>query len=168
MGVEQAASPPPKPEEQWTGVATAYEWARPWYDIMLKRFEIIEGRVRALLTLAATLTLGAPVFASAAHLAVRFDSPWVWSGLICFGILLVAGVAAYVRSWVTTYDPGPLRTASTQYSAWEIQRIALKNADEAWRTNRTRLARKGGAADTMAILLIAELACLVAWIISAL
>jgi hypothetical protein len=40
----------------------AYEFVRPSYDVVLKRLETVELRIRAILTLAATLTLAGPVF----------------------------------------------------------------------------------------------------------
>lgn len=154
-----------QPEAQWPAVALAYEFVRPSYDIMLKRFEIVEGRVRALITLAASLTFGAPVFVRAAGLELSYASPWLIAALSFATYILAAGALASVGRRVHVPDPTLLHEASLRHemSAWTFQRVTLQAAGEAYRANKRGLDGKALLADTMAVALLLEVGCMVAW-----
>lgn len=165
MAVDQAAGSEVKPEEQWPAVALAYEFVRPSYDIMLKRFEIVEGRIRALLTLTASLTFGAPVFATAALGTMPFTSLSLQLALTCAAYVLVAGCLASVGRRVDVPNPGLLHDAAMRVPVWDFQRVALQAASDAWQGNRRRLEWKAILGDTMAVALLLELGLMVLWVL---
>jgi hypothetical protein len=155
--------PPVPPEEQWPSVPLAYEFVRPSYDIMLRRFETVEGRIRALVTLTGTLTFAAPVFAR----SVRPDIPLasLWFILAASAAILVVGlgVVATVFWTVRLYDPCELYEKYLEWTAWEFQKNMLYWAGDAFKRNAASLRRKAGLADAMALFFLAEISFLVVW-----
>jgi hypothetical protein len=168
VAVEQAALSNKTPDEQWPAVALAFEFVRPSYELSLKRFEVVEGRIRSLVTLTASLTFGAPVLLRAAwSVPPSFDSPVFVAAMACAAVILVVGTLAFAHARVTTYDPERLAEASTRFTAFEFRRIALKLAGEANRANDRRLEWRGRAADLMAWVLLIEFALLTTWALTA-
>lgn len=166
----QAAEPKQRaPEEQWPAIPLAYDLAvKPSYEIMLKRFEIHENRVRGLITLAASLTFGAPVFAKAARGDLPYSSPWLLAALGCAAFILVLGTLAFVGRRVTTLEPSLVHEGALDAECrrpWDFEHWALARAGEAWAENRRRLEWKGRVSDSIAVILLVELACMVAWIL---
>lgn len=111
---------------------------------------------------------GVPVFAKAARSTLAYDSPWLMAALGCAVFILILGAAAFVRGRVTTFDPslvhaGALDSACT--GRWEFQHWTLARASESWAENRRRLEWKGAVSDSIAVVLLVELACMIAWIV---
>ncbi len=161
--------PPSKqpPEQTWPAVHLAYEYARPSYDLMLKRFEVLEGRIRSLITLAASLTFGAPVFLTAVRGApLPYGSPWFAAAMACAAVVLVTGTLAFSHAKVRTYDLDKIQEAGVRFSEWEFQRVILKSAADTMRINDRRLEWRGRAADLMAWALLGEFALMAIWAVT--
>lgn len=165
MAVE-AAPTDVKPEEQWPAVALAYEFVRPSYDLMLRRFDVVEGRLRALLTLMATLTLGTPLFVRTVNAGASYASPFFIAAISAAAFILLLGAFASTFGWLGMPDPGKLHDSALQLSSFDFQRVVLRNASLDFDKNRARLERKARAADWMAGALIVEIALMTSWAIS--
>lgn len=163
MAVDQAAPPDLKPEERWPAVDLAYEFVRPSYEITMKRLDAIEGRIRAHLTLAASVTFAVPVLAKATDRVVRLDSPWLLTALATFVIVVALGVAAGSWGSIRLPDLRQLYEKTLHLSAWEFKRRALYWAADTDEVNTRRLTWKGRIADAMALFIIIEVALLAAW-----
>ena len=168
MAVEQGARPTMPPDQQWPAIPVAYEWARPSYEIMLKRFEIHENRVRGLITMAASLTFGAPVFAKAARGDMSYDSGWLLAALGCAVFILILGTAAFIGRRVEVADPALLHATALDDAEcrrpWDFQHWMLGRAAEAFHANNRALEWKGRASDAIGVVLLLELFFMGAWI----
>jgi hypothetical protein len=159
-------------EEKWPSVALAYDLGvKPSYELMMKRHEIMEGRIRALVTLAASVTFAVPVFATAARGVgtMSYTSPWLCAALSCAAFVVIAGTTVFWGSSITVTAPDLWLEAATktQISVWEFQRAALKQAGKAFEKNNQRLNLKAWAANVIAAALLGELICMAGWIITA-
>lgn len=170
MVAEQAAPPALKPEEQWPAIPLAYDLAvKSSTDVMLKRFEIHENRVRGLITLAASLTFGAPVFAKAARGDLPYNSPWLIAALSCAAFILILGILAFVGGRVAALDPSLIHDGALDARCqrpWDFQHWILARTSEAFARNNRRLELKGYASDAIGVTLLVELLCMGVWIIS--
>lgn len=157
------------PEEQWPAVPLAYDLAvKTSYEIMLKRFEIHENRMRGLITLTASLTFGAPIFAKAARGDMPYDSPWLLAALGCAVFVLLLGTAAFIGRRVDVIDPSLVHETALDRECrrpWDFQHWALTRAGEAFHANNRKLEWKGRASDAAGVVLLLELILMGAWII---
>lgn len=172
MAVQAAPPSNRTPEEQWPAIPLAYDLAvKSTTDLMLKRFEIHENRVRSLITLTASLTFGAPVFARAARGDVlSYSSPLLFAALSCAVFILILGTLAFVGGRVAVINPKLIHAGALDPECkrpWDFQHWMLAETTEAFKRNNKRLDRKGYASDTIAVVLLLELVCMGAWIISA-
>lgn len=162
------------PEEQWPAVALAYEFARSSYEIMLKRYEMVENRIRALATLAASLTFAVPVFANAAKITLDYTSYSLVVALSFAGFILAASALASVGRYVEVPSPElayaaardlPVeRDAHAGTVTWTYQCTVLQAAGEAWETNKRHLLWKARLGDAIAIALLCEAASMAIWV----
>lgn len=166
----QEAPPNVKPEEQWPAVALAYDLGvKSSYEVMLKRFEIVEGRIRALVTMTASLTIGAPVFISTMRNGASYTSWLLCGALIVALAILAAGAASWTTGSLRLMDPALLASDdAARLSVFDFQRAALKNAADAFAVNARRLERKIRFADGITYALMAEIVLMVGWALTGL
>jgi hypothetical protein len=170
MALDQAPTPPAPPTAEpdplagrYPAVPLAYEFVRRSYELMAKRFEIVEGRIRALLTLALTMTFGAPIFVNSAIGPLSFTSLWFRLAVAAAVLSAVLGVAAHLWGSLMVFSPRLLYDRTLHLPDWEFKRNALYRAGEAFEVNAAAVERKARIGVAMAVLLLVELLLLVAW-----
>ena len=166
MADEAASEHEIRAEERWPAVPLAYEFVRPSYEIMLKRFETVEGRIRGLATLTATLTFAAPAFIKAVRPEVSLTSPWFVLAIVVALAVAAIGVVATLFWTVRLYTPRLLYEQCLEWAEWEFQKNMLYWAGDAFEQNGKSLRRKGGLSDVMAVLFLAEVSLLIVWSLS--
>ena len=157
---------PKSPEElKWPSVEVAYDFVLPSYQLMAARIEAIVTRIQALMTLAATLTLGAPVLARSIKADIHFWSAPFIAAIGLFIVLMVIGIAARDYGEFMLINPGKLYQGSLHLSEWDFKRAALFDAGRCFRNNSSLANRKAELGQVMSILILLEVLCLVVWIV---
>lgn len=85
MTIEQNAT-------NYPSVELAYDFVLPSYQMLATRFEAADTRVTSFLTLVASVTLAAPLFAKTVRPDSQFSSPLFIAGVICFLGAIAVGV----------------------------------------------------------------------------
>jgi hypothetical protein len=155
--------PLPEPVDAWPSTTLAYEFVRPSYDVVLKRLETVELRIRAILTLAATLTLAAPVFIPSFAGKREPLSVWFVGALVVFAVIGWWGLGPRSRGHVKIISPRFLYERTLHLPQRDFMSLALKTAGEDFDANMALVNHHGVLADRMGILLIGEAALLVCW-----
>jgi hypothetical protein len=164
INTEPEASNSLSDEERWPAVGAAYTFVLPSYQFVLSRFEAADTRLTALLTLAATMTLGAPVFAKAVRPDISFASPFLWVGVALFAFGAVVGLVG--RTGVTLILPDPLviYEKSLRRSEHSFKMSQISYAGENFRVNVETIRDKGNAATALTITLILEVLAFILWL----
>jgi hypothetical protein len=131
---------------------------------MASRFEAADTRLTAFLTLAATLTLGTPLFAKTIRTDISFQSWWFRVGLACFVISTVIGIVGRVRGGLMLVDPGAIFQKHLHASQWEFRKNLLYLAGQDFNHNAEAIRRKGNLAVAVTALLATEVFVFVVWI----
>jgi hypothetical protein len=149
--------------DPWPATDAAFEFVRPSYDLVLKRLDTVEMRIRAILTLAATLTLAAPVFIPSFAGAREPLSVWFVGALVTFGLIGWCGLGPPSRGHVRIISPRYLFERTLHLPAAEFKRLALRTAGEDFDANIALVDHHGNLADRMGALLILEAVLLTCW-----
>lgn len=150
-------------ESTWPSVSLAYEFVRPSYEFMAHRLDAVEGRIRALLTLAASATFAAPVFVTSIVGKPDFRSPWLIASLVLFGLTVLLGIAAHMAGSVRVASPRLLYENWLHYSEWEFKKNMVYWAGVDFEANSARVNTKGWIATVIGGILLAEGVCLIVW-----
>lgn len=139
----------------------------PSYQWMIARIDAVDGRIQALTTFVATITLGVPAFGRAVGSTLPFTSPWfIGAGLVATATVLL-GIVARGRGVIALPHPSKLYETSMELTKWEYQRDALFFAGEHFTANNRSLESKHRALMGMTSLFLLELACLFVWAVRA-
>lgn len=155
-----------RPEDKWPGILFAYDFVKPSYDWMATRLEAAVSRSQALLTFAATITLGFPVLGAAVSRGISFRSIWFLVAIASFFALVVAGLVARHTGDLVLLDPGELYRRCASMSEWEFKRQALYYAGEAFDENVTVTNRKMRLGTAMSVLLVVETLSFLVWLVT--
>lgn len=154
-----------KPIDQWPGVELAYGWAPASYEMMFRRMETIETRIRAFLTTAATFMFAAPALLHTSYPNSTVQSSLFIGALLCFVGVAISGIVGQVGTSVTGPSPKAMHDNMLHLGDWEFKQAAIYRAGEAFELNRRTVNRKGFAADTAGALLLAEAVFLILWMV---
>jgi hypothetical protein len=162
---EQPAAVEPADEfhDPWPATDPAFEFVRPSYDLVLKRLDTVEMRIRAILTLAATLTLAAPAFIPSFAGAREPLSVWFIGALVTFGVIGWCGLGPPSRGHVRIISPRYLFERTLHLPVGEFKRLVLRTAGDDFDANMALIDHHGNLADRMGLLLILEAVLLVCW-----
>jgi hypothetical protein len=151
-------------EERWPAVEAAYLFVLPSYQFVLSRFEAADTRLMALLTLAATMTLGAPVFAKAVRPDISFASPFLWLGVALFAVGAVFGLVGRIVGTIILPDPMVMYEKSLRRSDHSFKMSQIFYAGENFSANVETIREKGNAATVMTITLVLEVLAFILWL----
>lgn len=151
-------------EAKWPAVDAAFVFVLPSYQFMVSRFEAADTRLTALLTLALTLTAGAPLFAKTVRPDISFASPFLWIGIALFSAVAIVGT--FARQWgaVVLPDPTVIYEKSLHRSEWSFKMNQISYAGQNFRVNAETIRKKGNIAKWLTIALMFEVLALVAWL----
>jgi len=151
-------------EAEFPAIETAYGFVHPSYQLMVGRFDAADTRLASLLTFTATVTLGFPVLARTVRPDINFTSPVFYLAVALF--LVAAGVGILGRTWdvLTLVDPMRIYNEQLEKSRWEFMKDAICHAGENFEANRAAVEVKGACANWVTILMLLEMAALIAWL----
>lgn len=151
------------PGQEWPSTAIAFELIEPSYGWSLQRIDEANGRIQALLSVAATITLGFPVV-SAAILEEPEVGHWLFMlGLALFVVLFLVGIAGKTNRKVLLIDLERLHDKWLSDSPEEFKRHLLYFAGQHVRHNTNLVDRKHLAETWMACLFLIQITVWVLW-----
>lgn len=148
----------------WPAVEAAYDFVIPSYSLLAGRFEAADTRLTSLLTLSATVTLGAPILAKAAWPRIDFESIWFGLAMAAYVLSVGAGLIARVRGTLTLPNPLKIYNESLEETAWAFKKNAVYFSGRHFQANARAIRIKGNAAAFAAGAIILEILLLVTWI----
>jgi hypothetical protein len=155
---------PDDDKQRWPAVDDAYAFVLPSYQLLVSRFEAADTRLSALLTLGATLTLGAPVVGRAVHPDISFRNPLFVIGMSLFIAAAVVGMSGRVVGKLRLMDPMTIYNTALHKHSWAFKRDAIYNAGVHFDLNARAIRIKGRAALLVTVALLLEVLAVVAWI----
>jgi hypothetical protein len=150
--------------DEWPAVATAYDFVVPSYQMLMSRFEAADTRLTSLLTLASSLTLGAPILARAVNKDISFVSPFFLIAVLWFVIGSLLGVFGRISGRITLPNPMVFHQTALHESVWTFKKNAVYFAGLAFQANANAIERKGKIALGVTVTLLFEIMCLVVWV----
>jgi hypothetical protein len=150
--------------EMFPAVGAAYDFVLPSYTFLAARFEAADNRLTTLLTLTATLSLGAPILAGSIRKDISFISVWFLAAMVSFLASVIVGLVGRVSGKLTLPDPMVHFKTSLSDPEWEFKKNAIAFAGKHFAANSKAILRKGNVAACVAALLVVEIACLICWI----
>lgn len=152
---------------EYPGVEPAQMFILPSYQWMLQRLESADSRIHALVTFVATVTFAFPAVAVTMRETITFYDVRFVSAM-GFGLTaIVCGLVARIHGGVKLVNPGKLYDGWLHWSPWEFHKNALYWAGKDFRTNATLVGKKSRMVTIVTGLFIAEMLCLLLWIIGA-
>lgn len=166
MAPMTVASPiaPPDDFSRWPAIDDAYAFVLPSYQWLVSRFEAADTRLTTLLTLGASVTASAPVFARAVRPTILYGSPWFIGAMLAFCLAAVVGVLGRIAGRITLPNPGVLYAKSLHESAPEFRKNAIYFAGQHFDANARAIARKGQCAIGVTVALLVEVLGFAIWI----
>jgi uncharacterized membrane protein YadS len=151
-------------EETWPAVGFAYDFVFPSYQMMASRVEAMATRIQAIMTFAATVSLGFPVLGQAVNKTISFWSAPFLGAIALFVILMCFGVIVRDFGEFMVVSPSKVYATSLHLSEWEFKRDAIHTAGRCFDHNSALANRKAELAKVMSVLLLLEVLCFLAWI----
>lgn len=150
--------------QHFPGIPLAYDFVRPSLEFMQKRLETMETRIRALLTLMATITLAVPAFVTSTRTPAAFSHPLFWVALALAGLGLTLGIYSQLHAEIRWPSPHKLFRKTLRYGGLQFQAYMLQRAGEAFIANKTEVERLSRIANLIGLLLIGEVVVFALWI----
>jgi hypothetical protein len=151
-------------QSAWPGVNRAYDFVLPSYQLLMARFEAADGRIQSMLTFAATITLGIPVFGKSINPGLSLASPWLWLAVVTFGCIAVIGVVGRAQGSLRLVDPGVLYEKWLHRSEWTFRKDMIHFAGQDFKDNADAIRHKGNCAVAMAALFIVMVFLFMGWL----
>lgn len=154
---------PPLDEQQYPAVGRAYDFVLPSYQWVVSRFESADTRLTAVLTLASTLTLGAPVIGKSVREDISFTAPLFITAMVLFIAAAVVGLIGRLYGRLSLPDPALLYSETLHESEWEFRKNALYFAGVHFARNAKTIRVKGYMAVAVTVGLFLEVLVLIGW-----
>lgn len=150
---------------RWPSTDAAFTLITPSYGWSFQRIDAANGRLQALVSVAATVTLGFPVIALSLLEQPQFNHPLFWVGLISFGTLFVVALEAKMNRQVIAIDLGELYDEWLSVPADQFKRDLLYFAADHVKRNTALVDKKHRAELSAGILLLVEVIFWILWTI---
>jgi hypothetical protein len=148
--------------DEKTSLDLAYELAVESYDPLVKRLDIMDGRLQAIMSFAATTMALVPSVASARNLSFR--SFWFWAAFTVFVLILLLGVQARHYGEVILINPKKLATQDwLELETKDFKKFFIEYASTHWEKNNSLITWKWNKAVFLSILFFLQVGLLVAW-----
>lgn len=152
-------------EKDYPGVDLAYDLAVNSYDSIIKRLDIMDGRLQTILAFAATTTAVVPTVANARGLSFR--SWWLFLGLGAFVAQLVIGTLGRSFGTVRLLKPEIFYEKWLDKSPWTFKKDLVFWAGKDFNDNAALLRTKWRLTLIVSVLFFVEVIFLLAWVAAA-
>lgn len=155
----------PPDTEQFPSVNLAYDFiVKSSYDQMIKRSEVMDGRMQGFIAYVTTITVAIPAFVAATHATVAFNSRWFTYALVVFGANVVGGTITRFWGALSVISPKQIFDKWLTYTESEFKTTAIYWAGEDFEKNRVLINFKGNVLSGMAFMLFLEISFLAFWL----
>ena len=144
------------PAVQW-----AYDFVLPSYNWALQRFDAVQGRIQATVTVSIALMGAIPAFAETPR---DFSSHYFVLALAYFVVLLGYTIYARISGSVTLIHPGELYNNFLDLEEWDFKQSMIFYAAENYEANRDGVKRKWALLNCMVILFLLQTGFLLIWL----
>jgi hypothetical protein len=149
--------------KEYPGVDLAYDLSISSYDSVIKRLDIIDGRLQTIMAFAATTTALVPTVAAAR--GITFHSILLYLAIASFGLQLIIGTYARLCGKVRMLNPAILYERWLGWEPWEFKKNFVYWAGEDFKENVRLVDKKWSLSLTISLLFFLEVALLVAWVV---
>jgi len=149
-------------KEKYPGVELAYDLAVDSYDAVIKRIDVMNGRLQTMIAFATTTTAVVPTVANARGLTFR--SWFFYLAISVFGLIILIGTTEQLRGTIKMLNPDLFFEKWLDLSEWEFKKDFIAFAGESFDHNKKLLDRKWRASVYVTVLFVLEVVFLVAWV----
>jgi hypothetical protein len=149
-------------EIEYPGVELAYAIAVASYDSIVKRLDVMDGRIQTMLAFASTTTAVVPTVAKAAGLSFR--SWWLYSALGLFALQLIIGTYARLVGTIRLLKPAAFYDRWLAKSPWTFKKDLIYFAGQDFNANGKLLQTRWRLTVAISVIFFLEVGLLLAWI----
>ena len=149
-------------ESAYPSVDLAYDIAVASYDSIIKRLDVMDGRLQTILAFSATTTAVVPTVANARGLSFR--SWWLYLALASFALQLIIGTIARSAGSVRLLKPETFYLKWLHKSHWQFKKDLVYWASQDFNDNATLLERRWRLAVSVSVLFFIEVLLLLVWV----
>lgn len=152
----------PSDEATYPSVDLAYDIAVASYDSIIKRLDVMDGRLQTMLAFAATTTAVVPTVANARGLTFR--SWWLYLALTSFILQLVIGTLGRSVGTVRLLKPETFYLRWLHKSPWEFKKDLIYWASKDFNDNAALLESRWRLTVAISLLFFIEVLLLLVWV----
>jgi hypothetical protein len=160
--VKASSEMPIVDETAYPSVDLAYDIAVASYDSIIKRLDVMDGRLQTILAFAATTTAVVPTVANARGLTFR--SWWLYLALTTFVLQLVIGTVARSAGRIRLLKPETFYLKWLHKSAWQFKKDLIYWSSKDFNDNAALLERRWRLTVTISLLFFIEVLLLLVWV----
>jgi hypothetical protein len=153
------------PETKYPGVELAYDLTVDACDSIIKRLDVMDGRLQTILAFAATTTAIVPSVANSRGLTFR--SNWLYAALGLFVVQLLVGTMARTFGSIKLVRPHVLWERWLEKNPWLFKKDFVHFARQHFDHNASLLRRRWWLMLLISLLFFIEVILLVVWIATA-
>lgn len=152
-------------DPEYPGTDLAYELAVDSYEPLIRRLDVIDGRLQAIMSFAATTIAVIPSVASTRNLSFR--SPWFWIAFVSAGLVIGLGSHARHKGEIKLIHPSKLYQKWLNYQPDKFKLTFIYWAGQHWELNNNLNTWKWRWSVAITILFFLEAVALVVWVVAA-
>jgi hypothetical protein len=147
----------------YPGVELAYPLAVSSYDVALKRFDAMDGRLQTIL--AFVVATSAIIPAVAVNRGLRFQSNYFYAAFGCFIVTVIAGTIGRLFGRIKVLVPREAFNHWLHKPDWEFKMDFINQAADDFEINATMIERKWQCSIGITLLFFFQTALLAAWVL---
>jgi len=147
----------------YPGVELAYPLAVNSYDVALKRFDAMDGRLQTIL--AFIVATSAIVPAVAANRGLHFQSNYFYAAFACFIVAVIAGTVGRLFGRIKVLVPREAFNHWLHKPDWEFKMDFIDQAAIDFEINATMIERKWQCSIAITLLFFVQTALAAAWVL---
>ena len=149
-----------------TGLDLTYEMIPAAYALVVQRLDAAQNRIQSLMVFSGSFLLTGPALAAVAARQVSFDSYWFYAAMAIAAFNVVFGLIVISFGSLHLPRPHDVESEWLKLDVEEFKRSSIWWANKDLDHNIKLVNAKGYSSISMAGILIAELALLIAWGVS--
>jgi len=146
----------------YPGVELAYPLAVSSYDVALKRFDAMDGRLQTILAFIVATSAAVPALGAG---RIHFQSPYFYWAVVCFIIAVIGGTLARVLGKIRVLVPRQAFDHWLHKPDWEFKMDFINQAANDFEINATIIERKWRCSLAITLLFFVQTAFLAAWVL---
>jgi hypothetical protein len=146
---------------KFPGVDLAYPLVAMSYDMAVRRFDAMDGRLQTIM--AFIVATSATVPALAAGRGLHFRSNYFYAAIGCFAVAVVVGTVARLYGKLRVLVPREAFNHWLHKPEWEFKMDFINHSAADFEHNSTLVERKWKCSVAVTILFFAQTVCLALW-----